>query len=355
MDLLRKLYGEGKISKDTRIICNGFKTSDYTEKIAELINDGFNVTPILDNKNELDAYAKLVKGNCKVGIRVASEEEPNFPFYTSRMGMRYADVQQYYLEHIAPNPKFHLSMVHFFVDTGIRDTAYYWNELNKFVKLYCTLKRLSPSLNSLNIGGGMPIKKSLGFEFDYQYMVDEIVTIVKAAAQEHQIPDPDLFTEFGSYTVGESGATLFSVIGQKQQNDSELWYMIDGSVINNLPDTWFLHERFILLPLNKWNHEYTKVNIGGITCDNSDYYNSETHINQVYLPAYRDEEEEPLMLGFFHTGAYQDALSGIGGVKHCLIPAPKHILINLDEEGKLNHWVHREAQNAESMLNILGY
>jgi arginine decarboxylase len=201
----------------------------------------------------------------------------------------------------------------------------------------------------------MPIKKSLGFEFDYQYMIDEIVTIVKAAAQEHQIPDPDLFTEFGSYTVGESGATLFSVIGQKQQNDSELWYMIDGSVINNLPDTWFLHERFILLPLNKWNHEYTKVNIGGITCDNSDYYNSETHINQVYLPAYRDEEEEPLMLGFFHTGAYQDALSGIGGVKHCLIPAPKHILINLDEEGNLNHWVHREAQDAESMLNILGY
>ena len=32
-----------------------------------------------------------------------------------------------------------------------------------------------PSLDSLNIGGGFPIKNSLAFDFDYEYMVEEII------------------------------------------------------------------------------------------------------------------------------------------------------------------------------------
>ena len=42
-----------------------------------------------------------------------------------------------------------------------------------------------------------------------------------------------------------------------------------------------------------------------------------------------------MYLGFFHTGAYQDAISGYGGIKHCLIPSPKHVIIDKDEDGNL--------------------
>jgi len=37
------------------------------------------------------------------------------------------------------------------------------------------------------------------------------------------------------------------------------------------------------------------------------------HINEVFLP--KLAKEEPLYLGFFHTGAYQDQISGYGGIK----------------------------------------
>ncbi|HQX45675.1 MAG TPA: arginine decarboxylase, partial [Saprospiraceae bacterium] len=60
-------------------------------------------------------------------------------------------------------------------------------------------------------------------------------------------------------------------------------------------------------------------------------------------------------LGFFHTGAYQDALSGYGGIKHCLIPSPKHLLVDRDENGNLVDWVYSEEQTAKDMLKILGY
>ncbi len=357
IDLIHRLYAKKKITKSTYIINNGYKTEEYVEKVSGLINDGFkNIFPVMDNTEELDIFDKHVEGKCKIGLRVATEEEPNFEFYTSRLGIRSSKVLEYYKEKIADNPKFELKMLHFFVDTGIKDTQYYWSELRKAVKLYCELKKICSSLKAINIGGGMPIRNSLGFEFDYKYMIKEIVNNISQTCEEMEVAEPDIFTEFGKYTVGESGATIFSVLGQKQQNDSEVWYMVDNSLMNTIPDAWGIGERFILLPINKWNNEYHRVNIGGLTCDNSDYYNSEVNQSQVYLPKYDPkEEEEPLYLGFFHTGAYQDALSGYGGIKHCLIPSPKHIVLYKDKEGNLVDSLYRPEQTPEEMLEVLGY
>ncbi|GJM31884.1 MAG: arginine decarboxylase [Saprospiraceae bacterium] len=356
IDIIRKLYAQKKLDKKIIIICNGFKPENYLEKIVGLINDGFtNVVPVVDNYHELDYYDAHVKGTCKIGIRMATEEEPNFEFYTSRLGIRNSKLLDFYHDKIANNPKFKLKMLHFFVDTGIKDNLYYWGELKKAIKIYCELKRHSDDLRAINIGGGMPIRNSLGFEFDYKYMVREIVSNILHACEEEEVPEPDIFTEFGKYTVGESAATIFSVLAQKQQNDSEMWYMIDNSLMTTLPDTWGISERFILLPINKWQNEYRRVNIGGLSCDNSDYYNSEVHESQVYLPSYSPDEKEPLYLGFFHTGAYQDSISGYGGIKHCLIPAPKHIIIDKDKQGNLVDRLYSPEQSSEQMLKILGY
>lgn len=356
IDLILSLYKNGKIDKDKIIVNNGFKTKQYLHNIANLINSGFkNVIPVLDNIYELEHYEKLVTKKCKVGIRVATEEEPRFEFYTSRLGIRATDLIPFCKEKFKKKSKFELTMLHFFVDTGIKDSTYYWGELKKGVKTYIELKKLFPSITAINIGGGLPIRNSLGFEFDYKYMISQIVKIIKEACDEEDIEEPDIFTEFGKYTVGESGATIFSILEQKQQNDSEIWYMVDNSLMNTLPDSWGIAERFILLPINKWYNEYRRVNIGGLTCDNSDYYNSEEQNQQLFLPAYSRNDKQALYLGFFHTGAYQDALSGYGGIKHCLIPSPKHVLVDRDDYGNLIDWVYNEEQNAKDMLKILGY
>ena len=354
IDIVNKLYARRKINKDTFIICNGYKQKPYTTRISRLLNTGFkNVIPILDNKEELKAY-KSVKTPFKLGIRVAAEEEPNFPFYTSRLGMRAKDVLEFYVDEIeGMEHKFQLKMLHIFLNKGIKDDIYYWSELNKVINLYCQLKKICPELDSINIGGGFPIKHSLGFDYDYQFMINEIVRNIKVACKRNKVQMPNIFTEFGSYTVGESMAHIYSVIGEKMQNDREIWYMIDSSFITTLPDTWGIGEKFLMLPINKWKEEYQRVTLGGITCDSHDYYDSEEHINEVFLP--KLTSEEPLYVGFFHTGAYQDQISGYGGIKHCLIPSPKHIILGHDKNGKLVDWVYAKEQTAQSMLKILGY
>ncbi len=363
LEIVNQLYKKRKITKDIFIVCNGFKQKNYTSRISKLINSGFkNVIPVLDNKEELKAYKKSVKTPFKLGIRVAAEEEPNFPFYTSRLGIRAKDILEFYVDEIEGyEDKFQLKMLHIFLNKGIKDDIYYWSELNKIINLYCQLKKICPELDSINIGGGFPIKHSLRFDYDYQFMINEIVRNIKKACSKAKVPMPHIFTEFGSFTVGESMAHIYSVIAEKRQNDRETWYMIDSSFITTLPDTWGIGEKFLMLPINKWDNEYQRVVLGGITCDSHDYYDSEEHLNEVFLPkiatadATDIDNKTPLYVGFFHTGAYQDQISGYGGIKHCLIPSPKHIIVEKDKNGKLIDWIYAKEQTAASMLKILGY
>ena len=352
--IIESLFESGHIKKDKFIICNGFKRPLYVENIANLINQGFkNCIPVLDNLKELDYYDEHVNGKFKVGIRVAADEEPNFAFYTSRLGIRYGDIIRYYKERIENNPKASLKLLHFFINTGIKDTAYYWSELSRFIYMYCELKKICPELDTVDIGGGFPIKNSLAFEYDYAYMAEQIVSNIQWICHKNHVEVPNILTEFGSFTVGESGAVLYSVLDEKLQNDKELWYMMDGSFITHMPDVWGLNEKYILLPLNHWDNTYHKVNIGGLTCDSMDYYDSEAHIAEVFLPKF--DEKETLYFGFFHTGAYQESLGGYGGIQHCLIPAPKHVIIDKDKDGNVTSSLFAEEQDSSHMMKILGY
>ncbi|WP_159019201.1 arginine decarboxylase [Algibacter sp. L3A6] len=354
IDIVENLKKEGKITDDTFVISNGFKRAQYVTNIARLINNGHrNAIPIIDNYEEIELLSNEIEGNFNVGIRIASEEEPKFEFYTSRLGIGYKNIVPFYKSQIQNNEKVNLKMLHFFINTGIRDNAYYWNELTKCLRVYTNLKKICPSLDSLNIGGGFPIKNSLVFDYDYAYMVEEIVNQIKIVCEEEGVDVPNIFTEFGSFTVGESGGAVYEVLYQKQQNDREKWNMINSSFITTLPDTWAINKRFVMLPLNRWNDSYERVLLGGLTCDSDDYYNSEQHMNAIYLPKY--DKDKPLYIGFFNTGAYQETIGGFGGLQHCLIPSPKHILIDRDEDGNITKKIFSEQQKSEDLLKILGY
>jgi len=354
LDIVRKLYEKGSIDKDMLIVCNGFKRPLYKQYISELINEGFeNCMPVIDNHNELEYYENHCEKPVRIGIRMAADEEPNFEFYTSRLGIRYNDVVGFYKDKIQGRKNIQLKMLHFFIHWGISDSAYYWSELSRFIYKYCELKKFCPKLDTIDIGGGFPIKTSLAFEFDYKYVTDQIVQNIKWICDESHVPVPNIITEFGAYTVGESGAVLYSVLDQKLQNEKELWYMIDGSFITQIPDSYNINQKYIMLAVNQWNESLHKVNLGGLTCDSQDYYSSETHTSEVFLP--KNNNGRPLYIGFFNTGAYQESIGGYGGLQHCLIPAPRHILVRNDEKGNITDEIFSDEQNSQGMLDILGY
>lgn len=352
LPMIANLHRSGHLTKDILVICNGFKDYEYKQYIVDMIHDGFsNIIPVLDNKEEFNFYHSELEEPFQVGIRLATEEPPNSSFYTSRLGIKQKDILDYYKQRLSGLTNVSVKLLHFFVHTGIQDSPFFWSELRKFVNLYCELKKINPDLTMMDLGGGLPFRNSLDFEFDYAYIIDEIVRTIQEICREQNVPEPDLLTEFGSYTVAESSCTLFKVLGRKQQNDREKWFMIDGSIISMLPDVWALNRRFMLLPINNWDASYERIYLGGMTCDSDDYYNHEAHVDAIYMPNTRKQQ----YLGFFHTGAYQEVLSGVGGLHHCLMPDPKHVLLSVNADGSTKMRVLHEEQNSKQVLKVLGY
>ena len=64
----------------------------------------------------------------------------------------------------------------------------------------------------------------------------------------------------------------------------------------------------ILAPafLANYPKEYQRVLLGGLTCDSEDFYNSESHINAIFLP--KLEPGNPQYIGFFR--GHSPAVSG---------------------------------------------
>jgi arginine decarboxylase len=354
IQIIRNLWKQEKVTLDHMIICNGYKSPAYVKDIIDLWKDGFyNIIIVIDNPDELSLIDEhITAGSINIGIRIATEEEPKSEMYTSRLWISAKQVELLFAQKIQPNPKFSLVMVHFFMNSKIKDTAYYWSELSRLVEVYADLKQVCETIQYLDIWGGFPIMYSLEMEYDYAYMTDQIVWTIQHICNANDVAVPDIITEFGSYTVGESGIIIYKVIGIKQQNEKELRYFIDNSFITTLPDTWGIGQKFIVLPLNQREKGYSNVNLWGITCDSDDFYNKDGKDDQLILP--KIEEGEELYVAFFHTGAYQESIGGYGGIQHCLIPAPKHVILDL-QDGKLVSSEFAAEQHATQMLRILGY
>jgi arginine decarboxylase len=363
IEIIKKLYSQNKISQNIDVICNGYKNETYLNKIVELVNMGFSdVFNIFDSVSEINLFASKVTQKIQVGLRVMVDEYSDQNHHHSRFGISVEDIFAIVKPILDQNTHLELQMLHFFVKTeGTRDNDHYWKQLEVALQTYCDLKKLYPTLNSIDIGGGLPAKFDLNTEIDHQSFIDTLISKVKVFCNSKGVPEPDIFSEFGSFTVAESGATIMSIIDKKTQktklqDDLEKttnWNIIDSSFMTALPDIWSVGQKFPMLGINNLHKPIEKVILGGITCDSDDYYKEEKGGRDIYLPKFDYTQKQ--YIGFFHTGAYQETIGGFGGIQHCILPTPKHILIDIDQEGNQICTEFVPEQTSDRVLQILGF
>ena len=99
IDLILKLLKQGKVTKSTILVHNGYKTKEYLEKILHLDEIGFkNSITVLDSMAELDRLAAAAKKKVKIGIRLATDLQPQSAYYTSRLGIPSTDILDFSLQ-----------------------------------------------------------------------------------------------------------------------------------------------------------------------------------------------------------------------------------------------------------------
>jgi arginine decarboxylase len=59
-------------------------------------------------------------------------------------------------------------------------------------------------------------------------MAEEVIAQIKSICTQRGVEEPNIFTEFGSFTVGESGAIIYQVLDQnnKMTEKDGIWLTV---------------------------------------------------------------------------------------------------------------------------------
>ncbi len=352
--IARLMKQGGFLTADKMIICNGFKPpgSAYAAEIIAFQKEHGRVIPVVEHLDELEPLAAAGLP-LEIGLRqksygsardLAALDQVNSRFGLNRQALEEA------ADRAAAAPHLTLKVLHAMAGSQILDPRDFVARLTPSLELFAQLRQRHPTLSIFNFGGGVPVRMTLDFTFDYDLFARLLVGAAADICARYGVPPPDIMGEMGRYTVTEHGAHLFKVATVKDNGSRFPWYIIDGSIMSSFPDSWALGELFTVLPLNHLDRPFQRVQLGGITCDSDDMYPRRPEDARLFLPA----GGRDLALGFFCVGAYQEMLGGVGGSKHCAIPEADELIVDRDPDGTLTfQLIHGQDENR--VLRNLGY
>ena len=336
--LVKRMIEQDKFNVKIRVICNGPKTEKYISLIEELKNKGLIVIPIIEDGSELERLKKF-KG--EVGIRVNLDIKINSHWDKKFNRFGFTEEEILRIGKIKG-----LSILHYHISSQIETIDGLVKPLKRALELYAKLKTKNPGLDTLDIGGGagVPYEKKKHF-YSSKSLIHHLVKAAKYHSDKLGVRHPNLIVEWGRYVAAPAQITIYKILAEKtvENKGRNKWYVINGSFMNDLIDTWAIHQKWHVTPVNYMNtKKLDKVWLAGSSCDSDDKYTAGG--GYILLP--RLSETDELYIAFFDTGAYQDSLAS----HHCLLSSPAKLIA---QNGEIK--IARKRENPEEVGKMFGW
>lgn len=334
--IVKKLWEGEKFHSKIRVLCNGPKTTQYLDLIEELRAKGMNIVPIIESLDELDRISKY-KGDVGVRVDLDIKADTHWDKKFDRFGLSERDV-------LDLSKLKNLKIMHYHLGSQIKTQKSILDGIKHAFSIYVQLQKVHPNLDTMDIGGGFGVPYEKVKFYTAKGVSSKIVKILKNLSDKAGIKHPNLAVEWGQYVVAPSQVTLYKVISEKSipKANAKAWYIVDGSFMNDLKDTWAIHQKWHTIPANNMHNPLKTVWLAGSTCDSDDKYTAGG--NYILMPKLHEEKDQYIAL--LDTGAYQDALSS----HHCLLSAPMKIVV---KDGTVN--IVRKRETPESIGKLFGW
>lgn len=334
--LVKKLWEGERFHSKLRVLCNGPKTDEYLRLIEELRGKGLTILPIIEDEGELEKLTKY-KGDVGVRVNLETKADTHWDKKIDRFGLTAKQILD------MPRMK-NLKILHYHIGSQITTQSSILATLREAMDLYVKLVKINPSLDTLDIGGGFGIPYEKKKFYTAKSMANKIVNYLKETSDKAGIKHPDLVVEWGRYIVAPAQVTIYSVIAEKPipKGNAKSWYVIDGSFMNDLLDTWAIHQKWHVVPVNNANtRELKSVWLAGSSCDSDDKYTAGG--NYILLPKLNGG---PQYFAILDSGAYQDALAS----HHCLLSSPAKLIA---QDGNIK--IARKRESPEMVGKLFGW
>ncbi len=339
--LVKKMLEQETFNPNIRILCSGPKTDKYISLIDDLQHRGVKIFPLIEGPNELKflQYSKYDVG-IRLDMPIKAISHWNKPI--DRFGFSTKEI-------IAMGSFKNLKILHYHIGSQIEKLSDVIGPVKYALDVYFKIKEKNPSLDTLDIGGGMPIPYTRSKSYPVDKLMERILKLLKHESEKRGLPMPNLICEWGRYIVAPAQITVFKVIDTKaisnKKSPAKKWYVIDGSFMNDLLDTWAIGQKWAISPANNKNDaELNDVWLAGSSCDSDDIYTG-VH-GTVTLPDFDSGNGEKMYVVVYDTGAYQDPLAA----HHCMLSSPLKLIV---ENGHIV--VARKRETADEVGKNFGW
>ena len=312
--LVKRMIEQDKFNAKIRVICNGPKTEKYISLIEELKTKGLVVIPIIEDHVELERMKKF-KGEVGIRVNLNVKIKSHWDKRFNRYG--FSEDELLRLGKIK-----NLSILHYHISSQIETIDGIIKPLKRALEVYARLREKNPGLDTLDIGGGagIPYEKKKRF-YKAKNLINQLIKAAKTTCDRLHARHPNIIAEWGRYVAAPAQITIYKILAKKPADNkgNNHWYVIDGSFMNDLIDTWAIHQKWHVIPLNYMNaKKLAKVWLAGSSCDSDDKYTAGG--GYILLPRLEDCDE--LYVAILDTGAYQDSLAS----HHCLLSSPAKLI-----------------------------
>jgi arginine decarboxylase len=208
------------------------------------------------------------------------------------------------------------------------------------------MREKNPGLDTIDIGGGAGVsyEKKKHF-YTAKNLIQQLIKNAKASCDKLGVKHPDIIVEWGRYVAAPAQITIYKILAEKtvENKGKNKWYVVNGSFMNDLIDTWAIHQKWHVVPVNSMStRKLEKVWLAGSSCDSDDKYTAGG--GYILLPRLSDSEE--LYIAFLDTGAYQDSLAS----HHCLLSSPAKLIA---QNGEIK--IARKRESSEEVGKMFGW
>ena len=347
-------------------VCNGIKDEVYIDTIISLVEDDYNIIDIIESADEVEKIRRCLDdrqydGKINIGVRAKLEVKTNGHWDASGLENRFGlfhDELCSVADSINKDSRLNLSVLHYHLGSQIEDADVIIKGIESIVDLYSDIRKICPTLNTIDIGGGFAAAYDSVEVCDVDTLSSQIIKTLKECCKKKNVDEPNLIVESGRWVSAPAQITVFKIIEDKKITNgnngncmADDWYIIDGSFMVDLLDTWSIKQSWSVVPLNNLNispEHHNKVWLAGTTCDSDDRYIHERNGGYLMLPELGDT---PQYIAVFNTGAYQDTLSGLGGGHYCMLPEACKVAIK--DDGSVDVIVER--QRPEDVRRLFGW
>ncbi|MFA6909254.1 MAG: hypothetical protein WC289_05245 [Patescibacteria group bacterium] len=338
--LVKRMWEQENFNPKIKVLCNGPKNEKYLQLIDELRKNSLEIIPIIEDMHEYELL-KNFRGDVGVRVDLDVEVDSHWDKGINRFGLLPKEILK--LGRIR-----NLKILHYHMGSQIEQASHILEAVKKGIQFYYRLQKINPTLDTIDIGGGMSIpyerKRVISVDNLVRKMIKSLLHFCDAKKMNH----PNIICEWGRYIIAPSQLTVFKVLSSKDipKGNARKWYIIDGSFMNDLLDTWAIHQKWHVVPVNRLNaHKFDRCWFAGLSCDSDDKYIA--HGAYVMLPRLEDvPENESLYIAFLDTGAYQDALAS----HHCLLSSPAKITLSSGESR-----IIRRHETPEDVGKLFGW